>query len=206
MTATVLGDITQYSDFAPFAERAVGIDAASMIRFRCEPGVIGAFVRLPFDVIAGRTVRSEHTQTLDVTVSATAFLNWLDTGGPEPGRQDADWLSPLPPAAGWTRIDVVPDAVIRDLIRRGALLANDIDTRARQEALLSSVVLTVTGGGRTVEVPLAPISAISRMGFLPRDASAGIDVARGWLRIAAPFGSTYQTTGSSLGGGLTLLH
>jgi hypothetical protein len=42
------------------------------------------------------------------------------------------------------------------------------------------------------------------MGFLPRGAQAAVDVAPGWIRIAAPYGSTFVTTGVSPLGMLNL--
>lgn len=202
----MLGDAARYADFAPLAERAVGIDDAATIRFRCEPGTIAGFVRLPYDVVAGRTIHSDHTHTLDITVAASDLLSWLDEGGPEPARRDAHWLSPLPPAAGWTRVDAVPDATIRELVRRGATIAKDTATRTAQDSLLSSIVLTVTGNDRTVEIPLGMLSALTRLGFLPRDSKVAVDSARGWLRVAAPFGSTYRADGLHGPGPLTLLN
>jgi hypothetical protein len=194
-----------FADFAPLAERATVIDEVATIRFRGEPGRLSGFVRLPYGVLAGRTIAAAITETFDVTVSAEAFRQWVDENGPEPERRDAHWLTPLPPAVGWTRIDRVPDQILRDLIRTGAEVATAGTSRAQQESLLSSIVLTVTGSGNTIEVPLGPVTALTRMGFLPRDSEVGIDVAAGWIRIAAPFGSTYVAPGPTALGTITLL-
>ena len=59
------------------------------------------------------------------------------------------------------------------------------------DALLDSVVLTVTGAGHTVEITLRTLSALTRLGFLPRDSHAAIDVAGRWIRVAAAYGSVY---------------
>jgi hypothetical protein len=95
---------------------------------------------------------------------------------------------------------VVPDQAIREVVRSGALLARDTTSRPEQQALLSSIVLTtVSDDGRSVEVPLGPLSALTRMGFLPRGSEAVIDAAPGWIRVAAAYGSTYFNDGNPLG-------
>jgi hypothetical protein len=184
-------------DFLPLAQRVLAIDPASAIRLRGDGATISAFVRLPYDVLAGRTIESDPSEPFDLTVEAAAFVEWVDRGGSAPQRRDALWLAPLPPRAGWRRIDVVPDHEIREIVRSGALLAQGTATRAGQESLLGSVVLHASRGDESVEVPLGPLSALTKMGFLPRDAQAAIDVARGWIRIAAPFGSTFVASGQS---------
>ncbi|UQX89640.1 hypothetical protein M6D93_06450 [Jatrophihabitans telluris] len=235
MTVLALPGRTALGDFVPMAQRAVSIDEQALIRFRGQPGAIGGYVRLPFEVLAGRTVASpaeEQTATrFDITVSATDFLAFAahapalrttpalqSTPGVDSlARRDAGWLAPLPPAQGWVRRERVPDATIRELVRSGALLARDAESRTSQESLLSSVVLTVDEApsgapastrGEPVRVPLGPLSALTRMGFLPRDSDAAVDTAPGWIRIAAGYGSTYVATsrsGLDLLGGLGLL-
>jgi hypothetical protein len=194
----------QLADFAPLAERAAAIDNHAVIRFRGTGDAIAGFVRLPYDVLAGRTIAAEAVGQFDVTVAVTDLLTWLDEDGPIPARRDAHWLSPLPPQVGWERVESVPDSEVRSLIRSGAALAQDASNKAGQEALLSSIVLTATSADRTVEVALGPLSALTRMGFLPRGAQTAVDVAPGWIRIAAPYGSTFVTTGVSPLGMLNL--
>ncbi len=189
-------------DFGPLAERAISVEPESMIRFRSGTGTIAAFVRLPYEVLAGRTVVAAGGPS-DVTVSAADFLAWLDGAG-QPAAKDAHWLSALPPRAGWQRIEVVPDAGIREVIRSGALLAQSTTSRSGQQALLDSIVLTAHSGAVRVEVPLGPLSALTRMGFLPRGGEAAIDTATGWLRVAAAYGSTFLSTGTDQLGLLSL--
>lgn len=204
MTVSLL-ERSQVGDFAPLAERAVSVDPASLIRFRRGPATMAGYVRLPYDVLAGRTVAlpTGGERSLDVTVAAAEFLRWLqDAAGDSavmPTAKDAHWLSALPPRAGWQRVELVPDSVIRNLIRSGASLAPEASSRRGQESLLGSVVLTATAPGQRVEVPLGPLSALTRMGFLPRDASAAVDVAPGWIRVATSLGSTFVGTGNALG-------
>jgi hypothetical protein len=194
------------ADFVPLAQRAVAIDAASMIRFRAAHQRIAGFVRLPYDVLAGRTLATEAESepaaaSFDITVAAADFLRWADGAGPAPAGKDAHWLSALPPRQGWRRVEVVPDRVIRDLVRSGAELAAGATSRQSQESLLASVVLTAAGDGSAdpVQVRLGALTALTRMGFLPRDSQVAIDAGPGWVRLAAAYGSTYVSDGNPLG-------
>ena len=96
----------------------------------------------------------------------------------------------------------MPDQVIRDLVRSGALLAADATSRHSQESLLASVVLTAAppdGSAPEVQVRLGALTALTRMGFLPRNSEAAVDVSPGWVRVAAAYGSTYVSDGNPLG-------
>lgn len=194
----LLTDPGLLADFGPLAERAISIEPESMIRFRSGASTISGFVRLPFEVLAGRTVHASGGPA-DVTMSAQDFVIWLGERASVPAAKDAHWLSALPPRDGWQRIEVVPDSAIREVVRSGAMLARDTASRSGQQALLDSIVLTAESDDARIEVPLAPLSALTKMGFLPRDSQAAIDTARGWIRVAAPFGSTFVTTGNPLG-------
>jgi len=190
----------QLADFVPLAERAVSVDAGSLIRFRATEQALAGFVRLPYDVLAGRTLAAEPSAAFDITVSAADFLGWVERSGPVPAGRDAHWLSALPPRTGWRRVDLVPDSVVRDLVRSGAELAAGTTSRQSQESLLASVVLTAADGALPeVRVRLGALTALTRMGFLPRDGRAAIDTAPGWIRIAAAYGSTYVSDGNQLG-------
>ncbi|HTZ44385.1 MAG TPA: hypothetical protein VMB79_11030 [Jatrophihabitans sp.] len=186
------------ADFAPMAERAVSADAGTLLRLRAHGQTVSGFVRLPYEVLAGRTIMAA-SEPFDLTCSAADFLAWQGGTGPEPARQDVRWLTGLPPRAGWQRVEVVPDAAVREVVRSGAALAPSATTRAGQEALLDSIVLTARSDSRTVEVPLGPLSALVRMGFLPPDGQAAVDTAPGWIRVAAVYGSTYVSDGNPLG-------
>jgi hypothetical protein len=190
----------QLTDFIPLAQRAVSIDAASMIRFRAAEQRMAGFVRLPYEVLAGRTLAAEPAAAFDITVAAADFVRWAEQAGPTPAGKDAHWLSALPPRHGWRRVEVVPDSVIRDLVRSGAELAGGVTSRQSQESLLASVVLTVSGDGSAppVQVRLGALTALTRMGFLPRESEVAIDVHPGWIRVAAAYGSTYVSDGHPL--------
>jgi hypothetical protein len=199
--AEVFADREALRDFGPMAERAVSVDAESMIRFRAGEAGLSGFVRLPFEVLAGRTVSGVPAADgpADQTVLAADFLRWLDSVDAPPATKDAHWLAPLPPRAGWRRVEVVPDSAIREVVRAGAVLARDTGSRSGQQALLEAIVLTVQSDDRQIEVPLGPLSGLTRMGFLPRGGQAAVDTAPGWIRVAAAYGSTYVSAGKPLG-------
>lgn len=197
-------------DLVPLARRVAVVEAGSPLRLRTTTDRLAAYVRLPYDVIAGRTISADQPdlEAGDVTYDATEFADWVEAGAAAaeaPIRRDALWLGPLPPLSGWRRIDVVPDEEIRNVVRSGALLAPSATTRIGQQSLLAATVLHVSRGEEVVDVPLGPLSALTKMGFLPRDSQAAIDVAPGWIRVAAAFGSTFVSSGSNPLGMLNLL-
>lgn len=200
------------AELAPVLRRAVSLDPRSVARIRVGAGTAAAFVRLPFQVLVSRAIRCHPDLSgIDVTVYATELLAWLDNeSNNQPEPHDELWRSGLPPSAGWRRIDTVPDAVVRELVRAAALTLKQAadrdgvpDAQPRAEvadALLDSVVLTVTGDDLpTAEITLRVLSAVTRMGFLPRDSHIAIDVAGRWTRVAAEYGSVFvERAGLSL--------
>lgn len=180
----VLGEVV------PLLRRAVDLDAEALVRFRGSGEVLTTFVRLPFDVMAARAIPAGAE--CDATLSAADVLAWSDgLRLPLPSR-DADWRGAAPPASGWTRVEVVPDTELRPLVRSGALTLKNLSGHAAQ-ALLDSVVLTVSSPecAAPVEITLRMLSALTRMGFLPRGGSAAVDVNGRWKRLAAHYGTIY---------------
>jgi hypothetical protein len=192
-------------ELAPLVRRAVDLDPAALVRVRRDGAHVSLLVRLPFGVLAARTVEADRDGVdvdVDVTLRGSDVLAWLDGSTDEPPQsRDALWRGGSPPRSGWQRVDRVPDADIRPLVRSGALTLKEAADRegvpgaqpreAVADALLDSVVLTVTGAGHTVEITLRTLSALTRLGFLPRDSHAAIDVAGRWVRVAAAYGSVY---------------
>jgi hypothetical protein len=168
------------ADFAPFAARCLDLDPQSVIRLHGVGSTVRGFVRLPYDVLAGRSIAVDDGADFDVTVGT-----------------DAEWLMPLPARTGWTRIETVTESEIRGIVRAGALTARaEIDPK-RQQALMDATVLTVAcEADKAIELRLATVSMLTKLGFLPRGAEVKIDVQPGWIRVAAPLGSTYQERAS----------
>jgi hypothetical protein len=186
-------DPTLVADFAPLAARCLDLDPSAVIRLHGAGTVVRGFVRLPYDVLAARSVAVTGTEAFDVTVSVADFLNWQDAPEFRPVRRDHEWLAPLPPPTGWQRVESILDADIRSIVRAGALTARaEVDPR-RQQALMDATVLTVaTENSEPIEVHLSTVSMLTKLGFLPREGEAKVDIQPGWLRLAAAFGSVYQ--------------
>lgn len=200
-------------ELAPLVRRAVDLDPAALARVRRDRSRVSLLIRLPFGVLASRTIEAAGPGADgDTTVRGSELLAWLDGEQDDPPQpRDAQWRGGSPPTSGWRRVDRVPDTDIRPLVRSGALTLKEAAERegvpgaqpreAVADALLDSVVLTVSGDGLTVEITLRTLSALTRMGFLPRDSHAAIDVAGRWVRVAAAYGSVYA---ERPGAGLTL--
>lgn len=204
----------QLLDLAPAARRAVALEVRSVVRLRIGQGVASVLIRLPFGVLVGRRIELEQPMPdTDTTLRAVDFLQWLDGERDRmPPPVDAMWRWPVPPAAGWHRVETVPDTVIRPLVRAGALTLKEAADREGvpgaqpraevADALLDSVVLTVdSDDGVHAEVTLRALSALTRMGFLARGSSAHVDVSGRWTRVAGVYGSVFSESGG-LGGTL----
>jgi hypothetical protein len=200
------------TELAPVLRRAVTLDPNSFARLRLTGEAAMVLVRLPFGVLVSRTVRTTTARAdeLDETVRAAEALAWLDGDRSSPARHDAAWRTGLPPVSGWRRLETVPDTVVRSLVRTGALALKDAaaaegvpgaQPRAEvADALLDSVVLTVRDDdGRTAEVTLRALSALTRMGFLPRGGHVYVDAVGRWIRVVAEYGTVYlERPGSGL--------
>ena len=197
------------TEMAPLLRRVVTLDARAVARVRAGPARVTVLVRLPFAVLVARTVAAQTEDQLDRTVAAADLLAWLDgTVAVAPEPRDAAWRGAAPPATGWHRVDTVPDDVIRGIVRSGALALQEAAAREGvpgaqpradvADALLDAVVLTAEGAGRRAEVSLRVLSALTRMGFLPRGSSAAIDVAGRWVRVAGEYGSVFAEGDSGL--------
>jgi hypothetical protein len=206
------------AELAPVLGRATTLDPRSVARLRFAGGAATVLVRLPFGVLVSRSVPASHrAEPLDLTARSADVLEWLDAaksadaaGEMPPERRDAEWRTGLPPATGWQRIETVPDDVIRGLVRAGALALKDAAAREGvpgaqpraevADALLDSIVLTATDDqGSSGEVTLRALSALTRMGFLPRGGHAYVDLAGRWIRVVAEYGTVYlERPGQSL--------
>lgn len=202
----------QLGGLAPLSRRVAALDPKGILRIRLDAGLAAGYTRLPFAVLVGRTVRADWAApALDCVVRAGDLVSWLQGQTREPPQvRDVEWRGALPPARGWQRVDRVPDAVIRDVVRKGAATFRDAAAREGvpggqpraevADALLDSVVLTAAKGGVRAEVSLRTISAMTRMGFVPEGSHVAIDVCGRWSRVAAEYGSAYsERPGLALG-------
>lgn len=203
-----LTDAAHRDDLAAFAERALRLDDAAVIRLRQRPGrQIVAWVATGFDVLASRVV-SGLINPPDLSAGADALaagLTAMDpTGRVDPGfAMDSAWRGALPPDTGFVHLDDVPARVVLDLAQRGGVLAREhSSSHGPPASLLDSEVVAVSSGEDSVGIPMRCVFALTAMGFLPQSSEAVADdeIVRvrtlpAWLRIDARFGSVYRRRG-----------
>lgn len=204
MPELVLADPTERDDLGAFVARAVRLDAQVVVRLRNRPagGLLDAWVATPFDALATRTVAGE-VRPGDVTVSGSDLLTGLavvrsETVDPGPAK-DLLWRSALPPSDGWLPVDRLPGSVVSELAEQGVAVAreNTGPHGTPPASLLDQTVLTVSGSGLDVKVPLRCLFALSGMGFLGGD-DVRVTATDAWLRIDARFGAVVRRRHSML--------
>ncbi|MGV0606472.1 hypothetical protein ABQE68_17865 [Mycolicibacterium sp. XJ1904] len=203
-----LPELPHRGDLATFAERALRLDEAAVIRLRQRSeDVLVAWVATGFDVLASRVVEG-RVNPPDLSAGADALAEGLrtvdGTGFVEPGfALDSAWRGALPPDSGFVHLDDVPARVVLDLAQRGGELAKEhSSSHGPPVSLLDQEVVAVSSGGDSVGIPMRCVFALTAMGFLPPSGSAvGADeivrvrVTPMWLRIDARFGSVYRRRG-----------
>lgn len=195
-------------DLATFAERAVRLDDAAVVRLRERAGGgVMAYVATGFDVLASRVVNG-RLRPKDLCAGADALAaglarmdpsGFVDTGFP----MDSSWRGAVPSDTGFTHLDDVPARVILDLVTRGGALARQHSgAHGPPSSLLDQEVLVVSGGGYSVGIPMRCVFALTAMGFLAQGSGAlgaedivRIRVSPTWLRIDARFGSVLRRRG-----------
>ncbi|MBB2774136.1 MULTISPECIES: hypothetical protein [Mycolicibacterium] len=203
-----LTDPGHRDDLATFAERAVRLDGAAVVRLRERAGGgVVAFVATGFDVLASRVV-SGRLRPKDLCAGADALVaglagidasGFVDTGFP----MDSAWRGAVPSETGFTHLDDVPARVMLDLVTRGGALARQHSgAHGPPSSLLDQEVIAVSGDDESVGVPMRCVFALTAMGFLPQSSAAldagdivRIRVSPTWLRIDAPFGSVLRRRG-----------
>lgn len=194
-------DQSERDDLGAFVARAVRLDAQTVVRLRSrDGGRIDSWVATPFDVLATRTVLG-RVEPADVTVSGNELLAALavsrgDRVDPGPVL-DIQWRSALPPQAHWHTVESLPAKVVTDLADRGLELArqNTGPHGTPPASLLDQTVLTVTGDGLEVKIPLRCLFAMSGMGFLgtgDADEHVRVTATDAWLRIDARYGAVVR--------------
>jgi len=192
-------------DLGAFVARAVRLEGGTVVRLRNRDGDgnarLDAWVATPFDVLATRTVLG-RVEPADVTVSGNELLAALAVSRGErvdPGRVlDLQWRSALPPQAHWQVVESLPAKIVTDLADRGLELAREnMGPQGTPPAsLLDQTVLTVTGDGLEVKIPLRCLFAMSGMGFLgtgdTADEQVRITATDAWLRIDARYGAVVR--------------
>jgi hypothetical protein len=197
----VFADPSERDDLGAFVARAVRLDAQGIVRLRARGAdAVDAWAATPFDVLATRTVAGTVTPS-DVAVAASELLSGLailrddriDPGAPK----DLMWRSALPPLEGWQQVDDLPVEVISELADRGVAVAreNSGPHGTPPASLLDQTVLTVSGSGFDVKIPLRCLFALSGMGFVGAGEPGGIvrvTATDAWLRIDARYGAVVR--------------
>jgi hypothetical protein len=163
------------------------------------------FATTPFDTLVSRAI-SGRLEPRDITVHAGNLLSGLAvsaTADVDPGQVvDVLWRSQLPPADGWITVETIPAKLLADLADQGVTQARDNPGPAggASTALLDSEVLTVSGSGMHVSVPLRMLFALSGMGFAPADDGEIVRVSAtdSWVRLDARFGAVLRRRHSLL--------
>ncbi len=203
-----LTDAGDRDDAGAFVARVARMEGSALVRLRNSPTAPGDPPRLqlwattPFDALVTRSV-SGVADPADQTVHAANLLPGLAVSRAaeiDPGPVvDALWRTQLPPLTGWSLVDTVPAAVVEELTSTGTRAAQEAVSPAGGTAtsLLDSPVLTVTGAGYTVVVPMRCLFSLSGMGF-----AGGEDVrvfaTDAWLRLDARFGAVVRRRHSLL--------
>jgi hypothetical protein len=197
---------TERDDLGAFVARAVRLEAGTVVRLRNRDGDDGtgrldAWVATPFDVLATRTVQG-RVEPADVTVSGNELLAALSVSRGEridPGRVlDLQWRSALPPQAHWQVVESLPAKIVTELADRGLEVARENmgPNGTPPASLLDQTVLTVTGDGLEVKIPLRCLFAMSGMGFLgtgdTADEQVRVTATDAWLRIDARYGAVVR--------------
>lgn len=195
-----LPDPVERDDLGVFVARAVRLDSAAIVRLRAGSGRLHAWVDTPFDALVTRSVHGA-VRPCDLTIKGTELLASVAVAGDtvvNPGRaQDALWRCSLPPQRGWREVDHVPAEVLADLADQGLSLARDNPGPhgSPSAALLDQKVITVSGAGLDVGVPLRCLFALSSMGFVGSHAAAEtvrVWATDAWLRLDARYGAVLR--------------
>lgn len=201
MPELTFADQSERDDLGAFVARAVRLDGQTVVRLRNRDGDrVDAWVATPFDVLATRTVLGK-IEPGDMTVSGNELLAALAVSRADrvdPGRaMDMQWRSALPPKAHWQVVEEqLPAKVVSELTDRGLEVAREnVGPHGTPPAsLLDQTVLTVSGDGLEVKIPMRCLFAMSGMGFVGtgEDEHVRITATDAWLRIDARFGAVVR--------------
>lgn len=200
MAELCIPDPVERADLGAFVARAVRLNRNVLVRLRDGNGRVHAWVDTPFDTLGTRSVRAA-VRPGDLTIGGAGLLAAVavaDAAVVDPGTaQDALWRCALPPESGWCEVDQVPAEVLADLAEHGAAVARNHPGPhgSPSSALLDQRVITVSGAGFAVGVPLRCLFALSGMGFVGTHAATEtvrVSATDSWLRIDARYGAVLR--------------
>nr|WP_221333821.1 hypothetical protein [Nocardia transvalensis] len=209
-------DPAERENLATFVARAVRLDPAAVIRLRRRGDrYLSAWAATGFEALAMRTVVGELGVD-DATVGGDVVLSGLTGPGADGPIDlgfslDSSWRTALPPLDGFEHVDDVPARSLVELAERGAAVAAEHGSgHGPPVSLLDQAVLTVTGNGDEVEVPMRVVFTLNAMDFIPhagdqagahRIASTEmvrVRTTRTWLRLDARYGSVARRRGPGM--------
>ena len=198
MSSLHVPDPDDRGDLGTFVGRVVRLDQTAVVRLcTAGPGRVTVWAGTPFDVLATRTVPGT-LEPGDVTTPAAALLSALtvdraDTVDPGAGGL---WQGLLPPDEGWAVVDTVPAAELEGLTERGLAVAQEhAGPMGPPASLLDQTVLTVSGNGPPVRIPLRCLFALSGMGFVGASEvgeTVRVSATPSWLRLDARYGAVVR--------------
>ena len=185
-------------------QRAVALQDRAMARFSTvSDAAVDVFVTTPFAVIASRRVAGSCSRNGAAVLVSDLLADATDTTMTAVAM-DAGWgLGALPPTTGFELLDEIPTDVVQRLSDQGRALARQFSgPLGPPQSLMDQAVITVNDD---TEIPMRLVFTLTALGLIPgMDAPAAIPrhlrVSRNsrWVRVDAPFGSAYHSTGINL--------
>lgn len=185
-------------------QRAVALQDRAMARFSTvSDAAVDVFVTTPFAVIASRRVAGSCSRAGAAVLVSDLLADATDTTMTAVAM-DAGWgMGALPPTIGFELLDEIPADVVQRLSDQGRALARQFSgPLGPPQSLMDQAVITVNDD---TEIPMRLVFTLTALGLIPgMDAPAAIPrhlrVSRNsrWVRVDAPFGSAYHSTGINL--------
>ena len=185
-------------------QRAVALQDRAMARFSTvSDAAVDVFVTTPFAVIASRRVAGSCSRDGAAVLVSDLLADATGTTMTA-AALDAGWgMGALPPVAGFELLDEIPADVVQRLSDQGRALARQFSgPLGPPQSLMDQAVITVNDD---TEIPMRLVFTLTALGLIPgMDAPAAIPrhlrVSRNsrWVRVDAPFGSAYHSTGINL--------
>lgn len=185
-------------------QRAVALQDRAMARFSTvSDAAVDVFVTTPFAVIASRRVAGSCSRNGAAVLVSDLLADATDTTMTAMAM-DAGWgMGALPPTTGFELLDEIPADVVQRLSDQGRALARQFSgPLGPPQSLMDQAVITVNDD---TEIPMRLVFTLTALGLIPgMDAPAAIPrhlrVSRNsrWVRVDAPFGSAYHSSGINL--------
>ena len=185
-------------------QRAVALQDRAMARFSTvSDAAVDVFVTTPFAVIASRRVAGSCSRNGAAVLVSDLLDDATDTTMTA-AALDAGWgMGALPPTTGFELLDETPADVVQRLSDQGRALARQFSgPLGPPQSLMDQAVITVNDD---TEIPMRLVFTLTALGLIPgMDAPAAIPrhlrISRNsrWVRVDAPFGSAYHSSGINL--------